>query len=44
MWAVPKSLLISTDTKDWIETSLEARGIKIKVTNIDIPVAFSVRV
>ena len=41
MWAVPKSLLINTDTKDWIETSLEARGIKIKVTNIDIPVAFS---
>ena len=41
MWAVPKSLLINTDTKDWIETSLEARGIKIKVTNIDIPVAYS---
>ena len=41
MWAVPKSLIINTDTKDWIETSLEARGIKIKVTNIDIPVAFS---
>ena len=41
MWAVPKSLIINTNTKDWIETSLEARGIKIKVTNIDIPVAFS---
>ena len=41
MWAVPKSLIINTDTTDWIETSLEARGIKIKVTNIDIPVAFS---
>ncbi|MBP3653634.1 MAG: CO dehydrogenase/CO-methylating acetyl-CoA synthase complex subunit beta [Clostridia bacterium] len=41
MWAVPKSLIIHTDTKDWIETSLEARGIKIKVTKIDIPVAFS---
>ena len=41
MWAVPKSLIINTDTKDWIETSLEARDIKIKVTNIDIPVAFS---
>ncbi len=41
MWAVPKSLIINTDTKDWIDTSLEARDIKIKVTNIDIPVAFS---
>ncbi|MCQ2436791.1 MAG: CO dehydrogenase/CO-methylating acetyl-CoA synthase complex subunit beta [Clostridia bacterium] len=40
-WAIPKSLLIQTNTKDWIETSLEARDIKIKVTNIDIPVAFS---
>ncbi len=41
MWAVPKSLIINTNTKDWIETSLEARDIKIKITNIEIPVAFS---
>ena len=41
MWAVPKSLIIHTDTKDWIDTSIEARGIKLKITNIDIPVAFS---
>ena len=41
MWAVPKSLIINENTQDWIETSLEARDIKIKVTNIDIPVAFS---
>ncbi len=41
MWAIPKSLIINTDTRDWIETSLEARDIKIKVTNIDIPVAYS---
>ena len=41
MWAVPKSLIIQEDTKDFIETSLEARDIKIKVTKIDIPVAFS---
>ncbi len=40
-WPVPKSLIIYDNTKDWIETSLEARGIKIKVTNIDIPVSFS---
>ncbi|MDR3363612.1 MAG: CO dehydrogenase/CO-methylating acetyl-CoA synthase complex subunit beta [Clostridiales Family XIII bacterium] len=41
MWRVPKSILIQKDTNDWIETSLEARDIKIKITNIDIPVAFS---
>ncbi len=39
MWVVPKSLLIQENTKDWIETSLEARDIKIKVTDSDIPVA-----
>ena len=27
MWAVPKSLIIYDDTKDWIDTSIEARGI-----------------
>ena len=41
MWAVPKSLIINTNTNDWIDTSIEARGIKLKVTNIDIPVSFS---
>ena len=41
MWAIPKSLLIQENTLDWIETSLEARDIKIKVTNMDIPVAFN---
>jgi acetyl-CoA synthase len=41
MWPVPKSLIIQENTKDFIETSLEARDIKIKVTKIDIPVAFS---
>ena len=41
MWAVPKSLLIYENTQDWIETSLEARDIKIKVTNMDIPVSFN---
>jgi acetyl-CoA synthase len=40
-WPVPKSLIIQRDTKAFIGTSLEARDIKIKVTNIDIPVAFS---
>ncbi|MDR2500509.1 MAG: CO dehydrogenase/CO-methylating acetyl-CoA synthase complex subunit beta [Treponema sp.] len=41
MWPVPKSLIIQQDTKKFIETSLEARDIKIKITKIDIPVAFS---
>ena len=38
---MPKSLLIQENTEDFIETSLEARDIKIKVTDIDIPVSFS---
>lgn len=41
MWAVPKSLIIQEDTGDFIETSLEARDIKLKITQIDIPVAFA---
>ncbi|GHU09818.1 acetyl-CoA decarbonylase [Spirochaetia bacterium] len=41
MWAVPKSLIIQENTREFIETSLEARDIKIKVTKVDIPVAFS---
>jgi acetyl-CoA synthase len=41
MWKVPKSLIIQENSRDFIETSLEARDIKLKVTKIDIPVAFS---
>jgi acetyl-CoA synthase len=41
MWPVPKSLLIQKDTTQFIETSLEARDIKLKITNVDIPVAFA---
>ncbi len=41
MWKVPKSLIIQENVDDFIETSLEARDIKIKVTNIDIPIACS---
>lgn len=40
MWRVPKSLIINENTKDWIETSLEARDIKIKVSKVDIPVTY----
>ena len=38
---VPKSLICQPDVSKWNATSLEARDIKIKITNIDIPVAFS---
>jgi len=41
MFAIPKSIVIQENTKDFNATSLEARDIKIKVTKIDIPVAFS---
>jgi acetyl-CoA synthase len=41
MWPVPKSIIIQKTTQDFIETSLEARDIKLKITNVDIPVAFS---
>ncbi len=38
---IPKSLIIQPDTTKFHDTSLEARDIKIKITNIDIPVAFA---
>ncbi len=40
-WRVPKSLVCQKDTTKFNETSLEARDIKLKITNIDIPVAFA---
>ncbi|MCF0120814.1 MAG: CO dehydrogenase/CO-methylating acetyl-CoA synthase complex subunit beta, partial [Oscillospiraceae bacterium] len=41
MWRVPKSLVINENVDEWIDTSLEARGVKIKVTTIDVPVSVS---
>ena len=38
---VPKSLIIQEDVSKFNATSLEARDIKIKITNIDIPVAYA---
>ncbi|MGN0354102.1 MAG: acetyl-CoA decarbonylase/synthase complex subunit alpha/beta [Muricoprocola sp.] len=38
---VPKSLIGQPDISKFNATSLEARDIKIKITNIDIPVAFA---
>ena len=39
--SVPKSLIVQEDVSKFNATSLEARDIKIKITNIDIPVAFA---
>ncbi len=38
---VPGALIACSDTADFNKVSLEARNIKIKITNIDIPVAFA---
>ncbi|MCA5959995.1 CO dehydrogenase/CO-methylating acetyl-CoA synthase complex subunit beta [Blautia sp. RD014234] len=38
---VPKSLILQPDVSKFNATSLEARDIKIEITNIDIPVAFA---
>ena len=38
---VPKSLIVQPDVSKFNATSLEARDIKIKITKIDIPVAFA---
>ncbi len=39
--SVPKSLIKLADVSKWNTASLEARDIKIKITNIDIPVSFA---
>lgn len=39
--SVPKSLIKLADVSKFNKASLEARNIKIKVTNVDIPVAFA---
>ena len=41
MWRVPRSIVVNENVDEWIETSLEARGVKIKVSNIDIPICCS---
>lgn len=41
VFEVPKSLIVQEDVSKFNATSLEARDIKIKITNIDIPVAFA---
>ena len=39
-WKVPKSLVVQPNFEKTYDTSLDARDIKIKITHIDIPVAF----
>ena len=41
IFRVPKSLIVQEDVAKFNATSLEARDIKIKITKIDIPVAFA---
>ena len=41
MWNIPKSLIIQKDTTKFDPTSLEARDIKIKIVQMDIPVSFA---
>ena len=41
MFRVPMSLIQQLDTSKWNATSLEARGIKLKITKIDIPVSYA---
>ena len=40
-WNVPRSLLVYDDYDNYIPASIEARGIKIKITHIDIPMAYA---
>jgi len=41
IFRVPKSLIVQEDVSKFNATSLDARNIKIKITKIDIPVAFA---
>lgn len=41
IWRIPKSLIVQPNTDDFVETSLEARDIKIKITKVDIPLCLA---
>ncbi|MDR0819601.1 MAG: CO dehydrogenase/CO-methylating acetyl-CoA synthase complex subunit beta, partial [Oscillospiraceae bacterium] len=41
MWPVPRSLIIQPDLAQFVDTSVEARQMKLKITDIDIPVAYA---
>ncbi len=42
IWTVPKRLIIQKNYDELVDTSLEARNIKIKITEIPIPVSYAV--
>ena len=41
IWRVPKSLIVQPDVPQFHDTSLEARDIRVKVSDLNIPVAFA---
>ncbi len=41
IWRIPKSLIVQENTKDFVDTSLEARDIKIKITKVDVPLCLA---
>jgi len=41
IWRVPKSLIVQEKTEEFVETSLEARDIKIKITKVDVPLCLA---
>ena len=41
LWSVPRSLIMYDGYENYVPASIEARGIKLKITDIDIPVSFA---
>lgn len=41
IWRIPKSLIVQENIGEFVETSLEARDIKIKITKVDIPLCLA---
>ena len=41
IWRVPKSLIVQENTDEFVETSLEARDIKIKITKVNVPLCLA---
>ena len=41
IWAIPKSLVLYDGYENYIPASIEARGIKLKITEMDIPISYA---
>ncbi|MCL1802564.1 MAG: acetyl-CoA decarbonylase/synthase complex subunit alpha/beta [Eubacteriaceae bacterium] len=41
IWSVPKSLLLYNEYENYVDASIEMRNIKIKITEMDIPVSYA---